>query len=361
MAYYDEYHRPKTLFEELGLDDDLFSDPIPVAVMVGVLTFILWSFYWPYHEARKPHVTAIYIYPIKSCAAIEVPQSSALARGFEGDRIFQCTDRNGKYCTPRDEDKSKLLKVQPDFVSSSKILLKAEGVPTTYTIDLKRAEKDTPTVDAEVLCCLEKLPLLDFGDEAAAWLEESTGITGVRLTGMPSKCQRFVRVNPDQGDPIPTRKDAPVSLADEAPYLLTSQSSLDDLNKRLKARGKPPVDMRRFRPNIVVQGLKPWEEDGIKKVQIGEVEFWAWQRCGRCTMTTIDRDTLERGPEPLATLSTFRERANGQRNFGMHLVPVERAKAAWGGYQTMVEKNAKVVVLEWHEERREEWQQQFGR
>jgi len=47
-------------------------------------------------------------------------------------------------------------------------------------------------------------------------------------------------------------------------------------------------------------------------------------------MTTIDRGTLARGPEPLATLNTFRESA-GQRNFGMHMIPVadEERKEDW--------------------------------
>lgn len=39
-------------------------------------------------------------------------------------------------------------------------------------------------------------------------------------------------------------------------------------------------------------------------------------------MITIDRETLKRGKEPLATLSEFRERSHGQRNFGMHLIAV---------------------------------------
>ena len=105
-------------------------------------------------------------------------------------------------------------------------------------------------------------------------------------------------------------------------YLLVNEASLNDLNRRLKARGKFSINMDRFRPNIVVTGLEPWQEDCLKKIQIGNVQFHVWQRCGRCTMTTINRETLERGPEPLSTLSTFRERENGMRNFGMHLIPM---------------------------------------
>jgi uncharacterized protein YcbX len=39
-------------------------------------------------------------------------------------------------------------------------------------------------------------------------------------------------------------------------------------------------------------------------------------------MTTIDRDTLKRSGEPLNTLSSFLERENGQRIFGVHMIPV---------------------------------------
>ena len=43
-----------------------------------------------------------------------------------------------------------------------------------------------------------------------------------------------------------------MSLADVAPYLLASASSLVDLNARLVKRGAKPIPMERFRPNIVI-------------------------------------------------------------------------------------------------------------
>ena len=97
-----------------------------------------------------------------------------------------------------------------------------------------------------------KVKLQDYGDEVARWLQTATGIENARLTGIGAGYKRIVEVNPDQGDKIPTEQDAPLSLADEAPYLLTSTSSLKDLNQRMQKRGKDPVDMRRFRPNIVI-------------------------------------------------------------------------------------------------------------
>ena len=73
-------------------------------------------------------------------------------------------------------------------------------------------------------------------------------------------------------------------------------------------------------------------------------------------MTTIDRDNLTHGPEPLATLSTFRERARGQRNFGVHLVLAEEGLPE----TTTISSGAQVEILEYDEERRAEWQRLFG-
>lgn len=173
---------------------------------------------------------------------------------------------------------------------------------------------------------------------------------------------RHVEVNPDQGEELP-QASSPilVSLSDEAPFLLTTRESLKSLNKWLGTNGKNTIDMRRFRPNIVMEGLKPWEEDSLKRIKIGPIDFHVWQRCGRCTMTTIDRYTLERaGGEPLSTLSTFRERKNGQRNFGMHLIPVlDNNSTALGDSDMTISVGDKVEVLEYHDERRAEWKRLF--
>ena len=46
------------------------------------------------------------------------------------------------------------------------------------------------------------------------------------------------------------------AFGDVAAYLITNEASLDALNEELPM----PISMTRFRPNIVVRGLKAWEE-----------------------------------------------------------------------------------------------------
>ena len=75
-------------------------------------------------------------------------------------------------------------------------------------------------------------------------------------------------------------------------------------------------------------------------------------------MTTIDRDSLERCGEPLSTMSSFRERAHGMRNFGMHLIPILE-----GGEsdQRTISVGDEVEILEYDKDRRAEWQRLFGK
>lgn len=93
-----------------------------------------------------------------------------------------------------------------------------------------------------------------------------------------------------------------VSFADGYPYLIIGQSSLDDLNSRMEV----DLPMDRFRPNIVVEGSEPYEEDHWSDIQIGELKFHVTHPCKRCVFTTIDQETGKKGAEPLRTLATYR-------------------------------------------------------
>jgi hypothetical protein len=53
------------------------------------------------------------------------------------------------------------------------------------------------------------------------------------------------------------------------------------------------VDVRRLRPNILIGGVEPGEEDGWPghALVIGDVVIGMFQKRGRCVVTTIDPDT----------------------------------------------------------------------
>ena len=80
--------------------------------------------------------------------------------------------------------------------------------------------------------------------------------------------------------------------------------------------------MGRFRPNLVLAGCRPFEEDSWTRLRIGEVEFRSAGPCSRCVITVTDQLTGERGVEPLRTLASFRRNPDesGDVNFGTNLL-----------------------------------------
>lgn len=344
------------------------TDPITIALAITVATSIVLFAYTKAYTAlggkgksSTPTVREINIYPIKSCGEVNVESALVTPRGFQHDRVLQVVSKVESlwsYCTPRDKANEKLFHVRPKILDNQRLLeLSSPHVQSLLSLDLET----TPATSVVTTVMGDgKVLLADYGNEAAEWIEGATGIEKPRLVGIESDVfLRRVEVNPDQGEELPSASPIPTSLADEAPFLLTTQESLVDLNERLASGGKDAVDMRRFRPNIVIDGLQPWEEDSLKRIKIGAIEFNVWQRCGRCTMTTIDRDTLKRCGEPLKTLGSFRERKNGQRNFGMHMIPVLDSNAG-SGDEMKISVGDEVEILEYDEERRAEWMRLFG-
>jgi uncharacterized protein YcbX len=89
-----------------------------------------------------------------------------------------------------------------------------------------------------------------------------------------------------------------ISFADCAPYLITSQTSLEDVSSRLPEGVE--MDMEKFRPNIVIAGaFEAYQEDYWGKVKINnKTEIIMAHNCVRCASITIDYDTGKFGTGP---------------------------------------------------------------
>lgn len=149
---------------------------------------------------------------------------------------------------------------------------------------------------------------LDAGMAAASWLSEYIE-QPCRLVYMPEKSKRYV--DSDYGN-----NQDHVSFADGFPVLLISDASLEALNTHLDV----PVPMNRFRPNLVVSGTTPFEEDRWQKMAIGEVVFRVVKPCERCRVITIDQKTGTASQEPLRTPAKFRS-TEGKVLLGRNLIP----------------------------------------
>ncbi|MFI4970903.1 MAG: MOSC domain-containing protein, partial [Lysobacterales bacterium] len=208
-------------------------------------------------------LSAIHIYPMKSCAPLTLDVATVGARGLERDRRWMVVDASGKFVTGRQLPRLTLIRAQPDGES---LRLEAPGMPRL----LVEPPKAGAARIATAVWGAAVAPQL--ADAAAhAWLSSFLGVSS-RLVHMDQACTRLVKAKYDGRY---GRDGDEVSLADAFPLLLISQAALDVLNAKLAS----PVPMLRFRPNLVVAGTGPHAEDGWKRIRVGAIEFDVVKPC----------------------------------------------------------------------------------
>ena len=111
--------------------------------------------------------------------------------------------------------------------------------------------------------------------------------------------------------------------------MILSRASLDDLNRRMVAAGKPALPVERFRPSLVIDGVDPYGEDHLATLSHAGYEFRLVKPCARCVIPCIDQQTAEVGTEPTDTLVAYRynERVDGLA-FGMNAIVMRGADEA---------------------------------
>ena len=220
-------------------------------------------------------ISSLYYYPIKACRGHAVESALVERRGLQHDRRFLIVDSDGVAITQRDN--AALALVVPNLTDST-LSLSAPDMPTIQLPVAVNGPIQRATVWDD-----SGIKTIDQGDAAAEWLSTYLKMDA-RLVFMPKDGIR--PVDPKHA----TRADDSVSFADGYPILIASQESLDDLNSRLEV----PLPMNRFRPNLVVTGCGPFEEDTWKRIRIGDVEMTLIKPCSRCEVTTIDQATTVR-------------------------------------------------------------------
>ncbi|UJR86944.1 MOSC domain-containing protein [Sandaracinus amylolyticus] len=239
-------------------------------------------------------------FPIKSCRGIEVSRAHVERRGIAHDRRWMIVDPEGRFVTQREEARLALVDVA---LEDDRLRLGApDASPIEIPTRLDVGARATVTVWRSTVEAIAHA-------DASAWMSAHLGRT-VRVVYMPDDVRRAV--NEKYAHPGDV-----VSFADGYPLLLATRESLADL----EARAGTSLEMRRFRPNVVIEGAPAWAEDGWSRLRIGRIVFRAPKPCDRCVITTIDPATAIAGKEPLRTLAKFRRTADGKVLFGVNLIP----------------------------------------
>lgn len=253
---------------------------------------------------------SIHIHPVKAFRRLTLREVVVEPWGPAGDRRWMLIDDRGKVVTQRRHPR--LALAAAELLPGGGVVLSAPG---------------SAPVTAAVPAPGRTVPVVLFGDEVEAvpaedgsvhaWCSEVLG-EPVRLVHLDDPATRR------PVDPAFALPGETVSFADGYPLLLTTTASLAGLNSLIAEgahRAEGPLPMDRFRPNVVIEGTDPWEEDRWTRVTIGEVTFRVAKPSGRCVVTTTDQHTARRGKEPLHSLAA-RPRPDGRLVFGQNLVPL---------------------------------------
>lgn len=246
-------------------------------------------------------IEKIYIYPVKSLGTISLSTTEVLGTGFKYDRNWLLLSEQGEVLTQR-----------------------AFPILSKFTCELMADHLKVNFEEAENSI---QIPFDFHGDrrfDFKLWDDQVTGFEVNEVISDWFSDNLGVKVHllyQSQTHPRPVdhryAKDGTetVSFADGYPILLISEESLSLLNSKLTK----PVDMLRFRPNLVISGLKPHQEDELRLFKIGDVELIGVKKCARCIMINLNTEHQIFEKEPLQVLASYR-REGHKVHFGQNLL-----------------------------------------
>ena len=259
---------------------------------------------------REAIVRELWTYPVKGCQGVAAEALEITQMGVAGDRDFVLW-QDGKLVDQKETPQVAALAV--DFDRERGVLRFRHAEHGAYEHQV-RSEGEI----RKAAWVLDQFETVDQGDPVADWLSAAVG-KDVRLVS-PAAPWKINFPIPQMQRVHETPKQrffaaSPVSLANRA--------SLDDLNTRLET----PVPMDRFRMNVVVDGLAPYEEDALDSLSNEQVELLQVAPAERCVIITTDQKTGERPKSDLMKVLGQYRRKKEEDRFGSGLI--------FGNYMTV--------------------------
>jgi uncharacterized protein len=254
-------------------------------------------------------IARLFVYPIKSCAGVELNEALLTDTGLDLDRAWMVVDAQGEFVTQRDLPRMALVKVQ---LKQHEVVLRAPGMLALHL------SIDSVEQPVRVRVWDDKVAAFDMGAVAAQWFTDFLG-QQLRLVRFDPQHQRLSSAQ------WTSEAQAANQFQDAFPLMVLSEGSLAELNRRLVQAGQGAVGIERFRPNIVLAGLEAQDEDRLDLIRIAadqEVQLRPVKPCARCPIPDIDPATAEVSAHVSATLQTYRanQLVNGAVTFGMNAV-----------------------------------------
>jgi uncharacterized protein YcbX len=244
-------------------------------------------------------VRAIHVSAVKSLRLTAVAEAQIEHDGIAGDRRFALRDdRRGRIATQREI--GGLAQIQSRY-------------------DPARAELALVLPDGS-----EVVAAVDGGQPVTAQLWDRV-VEGRAIDGPWSAA-----VSEAMGRPL-TMLELPdgIRALDSHPISLLSEASAAEVGRR---GGVDGLDARRFRPTLLVDGLRPHEEDDWvgRIVRAGAVLVSVVRLDPRCALTTRNPETGARDADTLRWLASYRRADDGDVYCGLYADVLEPGRVAVG-------------------------------
>eukprot|EP00929_Paragymnodinium_shiwhaense_P006965 TRINITY_DN11091_c0_g1_i1.p1 TRINITY_DN11091_c0_g1~~TRINITY_DN11091_c0_g1_i1.p1 ORF type:complete len:396 (-),score=44.99 TRINITY_DN11091_c0_g1_i1:69-1256(-) len=287
-------------------------------------------------------VSHLFVFPLKSGAAIQVQECPVDVSGFHYDREWMIVTQApegemAKMLTIREYPH--MARIQPSFDGGG------DEMRGQFYGNLVLTLPDTnesfivqePVQPKSVKCMIwrTQIEASDQGDEVSEFLtkyfrrNEAKVEVPVRLLRMATPTRRLSEDGKycDLVAGLPGEPNLITKLPDWSPLGLTTLQSLEWVEKEACGSSDMNLLPQRFRANIIVDTRtralaadttedmelhppsdKPFQEDTWSKFRVGEVACQFLKRTGRCTVPTVDPATGQRNPggEPLRTIKKLR-------------------------------------------------------
>ena len=248
------------------------------------------------------NVSKLFYYPVKSLAGINAQEMVINSWGPHHDRRLMLVDGEGRMITQRQCRLMALIQMR-DLGDSLELEFRGQSVPIAWPNFNEEGNRKivwvwNDEIEAQVI-----------PGSINTWLSDVLQ-RKVQLVYMPENIQRQVDLNyADEG--------VRTSFSDGFPFLLISRASIEFLQNKLSF----DLDVRRFRPNIVVDGCEAFAEDSWRQIRVGEIEFQLVKPCARCVMPSINMETAQIQKEVMQVMNDHRKR-DGDVFMGQNMVHV---------------------------------------
>ncbi len=271
----------------------------------------------------RARIARMFVYPVKSCAGVELHEAVLTPTGLDLDRSWMVVDAQGDFVSQREAPRLALVRPQ---LKVHEIILRAPGMLALHL------SIDSVQEPARVRVWEDTVNAYDMGDIAAQWFTDYLSLCPDGRPATQAARFRLVRFDPDHqrlsNMQWTAGVEAPNQFSDGYPLLVLSVASIDLLNQRLAGSGHAAVGIERFRPNLVLDGIQAHDEDRVLDLHVeagpDAVVLRPVKPCPRCPIPNIDPATGDSSPVVGDMLQTYRcdARVGGAVSFGMNAIVI---------------------------------------